>query len=567
MTQIAQARARLVRAILDLNQAAEAMGVAPVAESLRAEAERLESARFVLALVGERLTGKSTLVNALLGNPVLPARPVPTTALVTEVVWAEHPRVTLGAADGVRNLTLADLAFLTEGAAGLDRSARLRVGFPAEILREGIAILDTPGTNDLSTLGAELTYGVLPDADAVVVVLDATQPLRRTEKDFLRHRLPRSARDRTVVVLHKADLLGVGELREAREYAAKNLAPILPPAPIFAASAKLALERGDRGFDAFRAHLGDLVGRERMRLTLVRSTGEAARLGEALRDHLRVRREAARLAAEEVEARLARLRGAAGASRRAAHEACALVDERAREIGDGSAARLADFSAAFEAALPREIEKAEEEDLRRYLPFFLEDTFKKFIEGESARIEAELGRLAYEALAELAEKGRRAAEDLDLAPGTPLRVEVDTTRYDAGVFAAGVVGTILLFKMPLLGILVLAGAPVLSHVLRGKVAGRVREVAREQALQAVREARARIEEKLREAVLEGAARIKEAVLSHGEESARGLELGLEQALAEKRGAPAAPADPAIAASVEAACEELARLGEELTQRS
>jgi ribosome biogenesis GTPase A len=567
MVQVAQSRAQLLQDLLSLEKAAEALALAPVALALRAETERLNAARFVLALVGERLAGKSTVANALLGNPVLPARAVPTTALLHEVVWAERAEVTAIGLGTTRVLGLADLGQLTEGASDIDRQTRVRLGFPAEILKDGVTLLDTPGTNDLSTLGAELTYGILPDADAVVLVLDATQPLRRTEIDFLRHRLPRSARERTVAVLNKADLLGVTELQEARSYAEEKLHQVLPGAPLFAASAKLALERGDAGFEKLKAHLTDLLGKERARLALVRSAGEAARLGELLRAHLRQRREAGRLEAPDLEERLARAQAAAGGSRRAAHEACARVDARAQEIFAEAKERLADFTARFEAALPAEIDRAEEGDLRRYLPFFLEDTLRQFAEGEAARVETTMHALAYEALAELAAGSEQVGAALDLGDRAPVRVDVDTTRYDIGVFAAGAVGTLVLFQSPLLGLLILAGAPVLSYVLKGKVSGRVREVAKEQAVKALREARDRLEAKLRESVLGGAARIKEAVLAHGEEAVRGMELALSQALAQKRGEAAPALPPEIEASIEGACEDLARLAGELTQRA
>ena len=239
---------------------------------------------------------------------------------------------------------------------------------------------------------------------------------------------------------------------------------------------------------------------------------------------------------------------------------------QAQEIAAEAVARLADFTEQFRAALPREIDAADESELRKYLPFFLEDTLRKFAEGEAARVAAAMASLAYEVLSEFSEHGERAAAELDLGPNAPVRVEVDTSKYDVGVVAAGALGTLLLFQSPLVGILLLAGAPVLSHVLKGKVAGRVREVAKEQALAGVESARSRLAERLREEILGGAARLREAVLNHGEASEKGAELALAQALASRQAGTAPASLAELDTLVESACRDLGQVGETLAEQ-
>src|SRR5579863_9780788 len=63
---------------------------------------KLEEDRFHLVVVGEFNHGKSTFVNALLGEKVLPVGVTPTTAAIHHIRYAEHPEATVVTASGER---------------------------------------------------------------------------------------------------------------------------------------------------------------------------------------------------------------------------------------------------------------------------------------------------------------------------------------------------------------------------------------------------------------------------------------------------------------------------------
>ena len=67
---------------------------------LRLTAERAREGRFVVLLLGCFSSGKSTLLNALLGRPVLPVKVNPCTAILTEVVYGAKPAVEIRNTDG-----------------------------------------------------------------------------------------------------------------------------------------------------------------------------------------------------------------------------------------------------------------------------------------------------------------------------------------------------------------------------------------------------------------------------------------------------------------------------------
>jgi septin family protein len=61
---------------------------------------RLDADTFRLMIVGEFKRGKSTLINAMLGDNVLPAKVAPCTGLITEVKWGDEPSAVLHPDEG-----------------------------------------------------------------------------------------------------------------------------------------------------------------------------------------------------------------------------------------------------------------------------------------------------------------------------------------------------------------------------------------------------------------------------------------------------------------------------------
>lgn len=174
------------------------------AGSGRATVEALERLRakvvnddFVILVAGEFNTGKSTLINALLGERVLPAYAVPTTAVLSEVSWDGAPRARLRAIDPdsrsglARDRTEVPLAELEryvtiddDDPAAAEKWGLAEIGWPLPLLRHGVRMVDSPGLNE-EPRRSKVTQGYLARADAVLFVIDATRALASSERDFL----------------------------------------------------------------------------------------------------------------------------------------------------------------------------------------------------------------------------------------------------------------------------------------------------------------------------------------------------------------------------------------------
>ncbi len=240
-------------------------------DDLRALAESVRQLDelFLVVVVGEFNAGKSALVNALLGSPVLAVGVTPTTSKIHVITWGqEQGREPLG--EGCEKIT-AKVASLRR-----------------------LTIVDTPGTNALDRSHEALTTDFVPRADLVLFVTSADRPLAESERLFLES--VRRWGKKIVIVLNKVDILKSGdEIAEVLAYVGANAGRLIGEQPrIFPVSALTASEArgtGDAnalaasGLPEIEVYLHDtLANGESLRLKLANPLGVAARLlGDARR--------------------------------------------------------------------------------------------------------------------------------------------------------------------------------------------------------------------------------------------------------------------------------------------
>jgi small GTP-binding protein len=240
--------------------------LATLAESLR-QLDEL----FLLVVVGEFNAGKSTLINALLGAPVLEEGVTPTTTAIHVLRHGEQASRHI-AEDGLEERT-APVPFL-----------------------EHLTLVDTPGTNALERRHEAITERYVPRADLVLFATSADRPFTESERAFLER--VRAWGKKLVVVVNKVDILRrEEEVAQVIDFVAQNAERLLGlRPPLFPVAARLALEgemEGDAAklersrFEPLRRYLTEtLDARERLRLKLGNPLGVGARLatryGEAV---------------------------------------------------------------------------------------------------------------------------------------------------------------------------------------------------------------------------------------------------------------------------------------------
>src|SRR5947207_11079404 len=171
-----------MRQLVDIQERAEevagalaAVGLAEAAEGLRGMAASLGDPAFRIVVFGEFNQGKSTLINALLGSDALPMAVVPTTAVLTEIRHGEEPAARVRSGGVERELAsleeMGELSSLDEARQARSDVDTVALRYPAPLLRNDVALFDTPGLNDRAEQDDTATHA-LELADLVLFVVD-----------------------------------------------------------------------------------------------------------------------------------------------------------------------------------------------------------------------------------------------------------------------------------------------------------------------------------------------------------------------------------------------------------
>lgn len=205
--------------------------------------QRITDPQVRVVIAGLLKQGKSQLLNSLLNLPAARVGDDEATVVITVVSYSAQPSARLVLAAGPDGTTAAvdipvdDISTDVRRAphAGGREVLRVEVGAPSPLLRGGLAFIDTPGVGGLGQPHLSATLGLLPEADAVLVVSDTSQEFTEPEMWFVRqaHQIcPVGA-----VVATKTDLYP--RWREIVNANAAHLQRARVPMPIIAVSSLL----------------------------------------------------------------------------------------------------------------------------------------------------------------------------------------------------------------------------------------------------------------------------------------------------------------------------------------
>ncbi len=209
---------------------------------------------FLLVVAGEFNSGKSSLLNALLGRELLREGVTPTTDRIQWIAYGEEP--------GSRVL----------------EPGLVVLHLPHPLLRD-VHLVDTPGTNAVLEHHQVLTERFLPRADLILFTTSADRPFTASERDFLE--LIKGWGKKVVLVVNKLDLLESDEAKEVvsyvREQASRTLG--LEP-PVFGVSARQARAGAGGGVPELEAYIERVLREEAARIKLGSPLGVLERLLE-----------------------------------------------------------------------------------------------------------------------------------------------------------------------------------------------------------------------------------------------------------------------------------------------
>lgn len=167
---------------------------ADLVDRLARAKERITDPQIRVVIAGQLKQGKSQLLNSLLNIPVARVGDDETTTLATVVSYGEKASARLivargeGAEPDVVEIPVADLRndLRRAPAAGGREVLRAEVTAPSPLLKNGLAFVDTPGVGGHGQPHLSATLGLLPDADAMLMISDTSQEFTESELTFIR---------------------------------------------------------------------------------------------------------------------------------------------------------------------------------------------------------------------------------------------------------------------------------------------------------------------------------------------------------------------------------------------
>ncbi|MBP6744382.1 dynamin family protein [bacterium] len=241
-----QSRYQLLEAADILSQLAAKRNDKGLASRLKAFCQKVENATFNLAVVGEFKRGKSTLVNALLGDNLLPMAVIPLTSIATIVAYGNKTRIEVKFQSSHSiEITKEELVnYVTESGNPSNKKlvSTVEIEHSASILKDGVRLIDTPGVGSAFQHNTTTTYDYLPEIDAAIFLLSADQPASHLELAFLKD--VQQCAPKTFLVQNKIDHLSPDELVQSLNFLKQTIGgQSEKELAIYPISAKSALNR------------------------------------------------------------------------------------------------------------------------------------------------------------------------------------------------------------------------------------------------------------------------------------------------------------------------------------
>lgn len=344
MSNYTEKRSEILTRMQNLKKIAVDCKFNNVIDKIGKTAEAIQKDQFIITVVGEFNRGKSTLLNAILGEDTIPTAVRPTTATINIIHYNNRPSIKIHKS----NDEIVDIGFDRDGfkqytgLADFDPKTvkYAEVGYPVDFLKDGTVLVDTPGVNDINEQRMEITYGYMPISDATIFIFNAGTPFKQTEKDFLKDHILSNNIPTIFFILNRIDNLNEAEIKESMGSIESQLLKLFNTDRIqlFPISAKLAFKGRvesnsdlvkESRFEEFEKRLKSFIlGSEKAEAKLKRMTSQVNELGVLLLDEISIQEAQLSKSLAELEELKSRLEASGENHRKTFNRLIKYIDEQ-----------------------------------------------------------------------------------------------------------------------------------------------------------------------------------------------------------------------------------------------
>lgn len=186
--------------------------------------KRINEGRFFVACVGQFKRGKSTLLDALVGEQILPTGVVPVTTVPTVLRYGSRRTARVLIDSKWRTIRPEELSQYVSEELNPENKKRVEgveAFLPSPLLASGMCLVDTPGIGSVFAGNTETTKDFIPQIDAAILVVGADPPISGEELALIEAVAVNV--DQVLIVLNKIDRVSSAERQQASAFATKVL--------------------------------------------------------------------------------------------------------------------------------------------------------------------------------------------------------------------------------------------------------------------------------------------------------------------------------------------------------
>lgn len=190
--------------------------------------EKVQKKEIVISVVGQFKRGKTTFINTILGQDILPVGIIPITSVVTKLKYGSPNATVMFNGGEYEEVSLDSLCqYISEQENPQNKKGVecVDIYYPCSILKEGIILVDTPGVGSIHKHNTDVAYSFLKDSDAVIFMLSVDSPINEIEREFLYS--AKKYASKFYFAVNKIDMISEKELETYLKYCENVLCEIM----------------------------------------------------------------------------------------------------------------------------------------------------------------------------------------------------------------------------------------------------------------------------------------------------------------------------------------------------
>ncbi len=377
--------------------------------------DKLSKQHLNLVVLGQFKRGKTTAINAMLGENVLPSAVIPLTSIITKLTYNDNKTANVRFSNGGRkDISFNEIGdYVTEkgnpnNKKGVDH---VEIGYPSEYLRQGIILVDTPGIGSTFAHNTAVAYDYLPSMDAGIFVVSGDPPLSEAEYTYLDS--IKEYFEKIFFLFNKIDIMSEHEYRESLEFTKDLIQKKLGigDIKIFPVSARQALQSKlehnnalyrKSNFKQFEESLEHFIQKDKSDVLVASTMNRAIGLAKELSMHIELTIKAVNSPLDELKKKIGSLRKEINIIEKKHRDMELLLDGEIKSLKTSIDDNIERFKTQASIRLKSGISDLSYTDrhkedivhiLTEYLKNGIEREFSQWFEFEEKRVSQEISRI------------------------------------------------------------------------------------------------------------------------------------------------------------------------------